>query len=74
MKEKGKSCCSNPPEVQMDEKARRSIRNFIIGFILVLILGGILIYIFREAPVIRHLYMSPQQMQEHFKAPEKHIK
>lgn len=65
MNDKDKSCCTNPPQPKFDEEARRALRNFVIGFILVLVLGGVLIYILREAPIIRHLYMSPQEMEEH---------
>jgi hypothetical protein len=66
MNNKDKSCCANPPEPQLDEDARRALRNFVIGFIVVLVAGGILIYLLRETGWVRHLYMSPQEMEEHF--------
>jgi hypothetical protein len=64
--EKDKNCCSNPHEVQLDEKSLSALKKFAVYFVLVLVVVVALLYVFREAPGIRHLYMSPQQMREHF--------
>lgn len=65
MEEKKPTCCSNPELGHLDEKSSRSLGRFIAWFLVGFIILVSLMLVFRDAPVVRHLFMSPDQMKEH---------
>ncbi|NQU17065.1 MAG: hypothetical protein HQ564_03275 [Candidatus Saganbacteria bacterium] len=65
MEEKKPICCSNPELGHLDDKSSKSLRNFVVWFLVVFIIGIVLLFTFKDFGPVKHLFMSPQEMKQH---------